>query len=182
MLLLKCFYKICRRHLVSNLYFCIFVQLLLYFTISCLFLNCRAYKHAKGNIQWCMEHFVNIKAIKNVLQIRHQLRELCGRLNINIKSCGTDYTTVRKVLASGLFMNSAERQIDGSYLTLLQKQPVSIHPSSVLFNSKPSLIIFSEVVHTSKRYMRGLCIVDPTWLIKTGLFDTNKLIPRAVQS
>ncbi|XP_065676764.1 ATP-dependent RNA helicase DHX33 [Hydra vulgaris] len=142
----------------------------------------RAYKQAKGNIQWCVEHFVNIKAIKNVLQIRHQLRDLSLRLNLSIKSCGADYNSVRKALSSGLFMNSAERQIDGTYLTLLQKQTVSIHPSSVLFNSKPALVIFSEVVHTSKRYMRGLSIVDPSWLIKTGLFDANKLIPNAIQT
>ena len=144
----------------------------------------RAYKHAKGNIEWCRAHFVNLKAIKTVVQIRNQLRELCVRSNITLQSCGNDFSLIRKALVSGMFLNSAERKKDGSYYTIVQKQQVHIHPSSVLFNQKPSFVIFNEVVETSKCYMRDLCVVDPAWLVNASpsCFDKNQLIPKSVAS
>jgi hypothetical protein len=39
-------------------------------------------------------------------------------------------------------------------LKLTSRQLVQIHPSSVLFNSKPSCVLFNELVKTSKTYMR----------------------------
>jgi len=144
----------------------------------------RAYKNARGNIDWCREHFVNMRNMKTVQLIRSQLRELCLRLNISLKSCGNDFTVIRQSLCGGLFANSAERQLDGTYMTILHKQTVFIHPSSVLFMLKPPYVIFNEVVKTSKCYMRDLCIVDPTWLVNIcpTHFDAKRLLPQAITS
>jgi len=144
----------------------------------------RAYKHAKGNINWCRDHFVNIRNIKTVMQIRTQIKELCIRLQIPLQSCGPDFSKVRKSLCHGLFLNSAELQKNGSYMTIIQKQEVRIHPSSVLFNQKPAFVIFNEVMETSKCYMRNVSVVDPEWLVDacSKCFDKSKLIPKAVLS
>lgn len=144
----------------------------------------RAYKHAKGNINWCRDHFVNTRNVKTVIQIRGQLRELCLRQNMPLSSCGPNFSLIRKAMCHGQFMHSAELQKSGTYLTMLQKQEVRIHPSSVLFNVKPSFVIFNEVVETSRRYMRHISVVDPEWLIEASpsLFDRKRLIPNAVLS
>jgi len=144
----------------------------------------RAYKNAKGNINWCREHFVNIRNMKTVMQIRSQLRELCIRLSIPIRNCGNNFSLVRKAMCYGLFLNSAELQKNGVYLTILQKQEVRIHPSSVLFNLKPAFVIFNEVMETSKRYMRHISVIDPTWLVEAcpSNFDKNQLTQNAVLS
>lgn len=142
----------------------------------------RAFKHAKKNVDWCREHFINVRNMTTVSKIKKQIREISVRSNITLKSCGTDYSLIRKALAAGMFMNSAERQKDGTYLTIKQRQQVQIHPSSVLFNSKPSFVVFNEVMETSKRYMRNLCVVDPTWLVQASptYFDGKNLIPQSV--
>jgi len=151
------------------------VSLLLFF---------KAYKSAKGNFSWCKEHFVNIKNMKTVLQIRSQLRDLCIRNHIQIKNCGNNYVAIRKSMSRGLFLNSAELQKDGIYQTMIQKQEVRIHPSSVLFNLKPAFVVFTEVVETSRRYMRHISVVDPSWLVDAcpSCFDLNKLTQNAVLS
>jgi len=144
----------------------------------------RAYKAAKGNFSWCKEHFLNTVNMKTVLQIRLQLKELCVRHSIPIRNCGNNFSLVRKAMAHGLFLKSAELQRDGVYMTLIQKQEVRIHPSSVLFNLKPAFVIFNEVMETSKRYMRHISVVDPAWLVDASptSFDKNKLSHNSVLS
>lgn len=50
------------------------------------------------------------------------------------------------------------------FLKLGARQTVSIHPSSVLFRSKPSCIVFTELVQTGKRYVRQVTLIDQDWL------------------
>jgi len=145
----------------------------------------REYKKMKGNQMWCRENFIDGKTMKTVRQIRNQLKELCHKLEIPLTSSKQDqYKSLRKSLCSGLFFNSAERQSDGTYVTLMQKTIVHIHPSSVLFREKPSFVVFNELVETSKRYMRGLCVVDPLWLIEAcpSRFENCKLLPETITS
>ncbi|XP_072041884.1 ATP-dependent RNA helicase DHX33-like [Amphiura filiformis] len=128
----------------------------------------RAFKAVKGNKQWCFENFVHVRNMRQAVEVRQQLRTLCVRQHIPLKSCGQDTTSIRKCLVQGLFMNSAELQRDGTYLTLDRKQTVTIHPSSCLFNCKPAYLLYNELVQTTKCYMRNVCLIDPEWLYEVA--------------
>ncbi|MBN3277137.1 DHX33 helicase, partial [Polyodon spathula] len=123
-----------------------------------------AFKNVKGSKEWCRENFVNSRNMALVSEVRSQLRETCVKLGMAMESSRTDTANIRRCLAHGLFMNAAELQPDGSYCALHTHQLVSIHPSSVLFQGKPAYVVFNELLHTSKCYMRDLCLVDPDWL------------------
>uniref|UniRef100_A0A1A7Y0P4 ATP-dependent RNA helicase DHX33 n=1 Tax=Iconisemion striatum TaxID=60296 RepID=A0A1A7Y0P4_9TELE len=125
----------------------------------------RAFKKVSGNKEWCRENFVNSRNMSLVKEVQAQLREICLKLNLKLESCGSDTGRVRRCLAHGMFINAAELQLDGSYLALDTHQPVAIHPSSVLFQSKPAYVVFNELLHTSRCYMRDLCLVDADWLL-----------------
>lgn len=125
----------------------------------------RAFKKVSGNKEWCRENFVNSRNMSLVKEVQAQLREICLKLNLKLESCGADTGNVRRCLAHGMFTNAAELQPDGTYLALDTHQSVAIHPSSVLFQSKPSYVIFNELLHTSRCYMRDLCLVDADWLL-----------------
>ncbi|KAK3087907.1 hypothetical protein FSP39_012332 [Pinctada imbricata] len=120
-----------------------------------MFLNIyRAYKGVKGNKDWCHENFINGRNMKTATEVRQQLRQICERQEIPIQSCGNDTSAIRRCLAAGFFMNAAEIQKESSgYVTLSTKKPVHIHPSSVLFQCKPSYVIYNELVKTTKCYM-----------------------------
>jgi len=90
----------------------------------------------------------------------HVLRQM----NMKLASCGSDTASVRRCLAHGMFMNAAELQPDGAYVALESRQSVAIHPSSVLFQAKPACVVFNELLHTSRCYMRDVCLVDAQWL------------------
>lgn len=125
----------------------------------------RAFKKVSGNKEWCRENFVNSRNMGLVKEVQAQLKEICLKLNLKLESCGADTASVRRCLAHGMFVNAAELQPDGSYLALDTHQPVAIHPSSVLFQAKPAYVVFNELLHTSRCYMRDLCLVDADWLL-----------------
>jgi HrpA-like RNA helicase len=50
------------------------------------------------------------------------------------------------------------------YLTLTTNQPVSIHPSSVLFGRRVEAVVCSEFVFTSKSYARCVSAVELGWV------------------
>ncbi|KAM9348465.1 ATP-dependent RNA helicase DHX33 [Symphorus nematophorus] len=125
----------------------------------------RAFKKVSGNKEWCRENFVNSRNMGLVKEVQAQLKDICLKLNLKLESCGADTGNVRRCLAHGMFVNAAELQPDGSYLALDTHQPVAIHPSSVLFQAKPAYVVFNELLHTSRCYMRDLCLVDADWLL-----------------
>ncbi|XP_055054188.2 ATP-dependent RNA helicase DHX33 [Misgurnus anguillicaudatus] len=124
----------------------------------------RAFKKVSGNKEWCRENFVNSRNMGLVSEVRAQLRDICIKMNMKLESSQSELANVRRCLAHGLFTNAAQLQPDGSYVALDTHQSVAIHPSSVLFHAKPAYVVFNELLHTSRCYMRDLCLVDSDWL------------------
>ena len=69
-------------------------------------------------------------------------------------------------MINGLFTSVAELQLDNKYLTLESGKEVSIHPTSVLFGSKPDYIVFTELIQTNKTYMHQNTHVHAEWLVE----------------
>ncbi|XP_018408883.1 PREDICTED: putative ATP-dependent RNA helicase DHX33 [Nanorana parkeri] len=128
----------------------------------------RAFKNLGKNKDWCRENFINGRNMMMVSEVRAQLRDICIKMSMPLESSRTDTRNIRQCIAHGLFMNAAELQLDGTYTTVETHQPVAIHPSSVLFHCKPACVIYNELLHTSKCYMRDLCVVDADWLFEAA--------------
>jgi hypothetical protein len=48
---------------------------------------------------------------------------------------------------------------------LTGRQVLHIYPGSVVYKYKqPEWVVFHEVVHTTKKYMRDITVIDPAWL------------------
>lgn len=72
---------------------------------------------------------------------------------------------MRKCLLFGLLTNVAELQPDNYYNTLLGRQRVKIHPSSVFCDKeKPRYIVFSELIATGRVYVRTVSSIEPEWI------------------
>ncbi|XP_015776997.1 PREDICTED: putative ATP-dependent RNA helicase DHX33 [Acropora digitifera] len=86
----------------------------------------RAYNSVNGNKEWCQQHFINSQTVKQVMDIRKQLREICVRMNIPFNSCGKETANIRQTLARGLFMNAAELQPEGTYQTVSHRFKIQL--------------------------------------------------------
>ncbi|KAL8566306.1 hypothetical protein ACOMHN_028963 [Nucella lapillus] len=127
--------------------------------------------------QFCDYHFFNRRNLTMAMNVRKQLHQICTRQGMEFTSCGRLTTGIRKCLAAAFFMNAAELQKEGEYTTVSSRERVSIHPGSVLARSKPAVLIYTELVQTTKCYMRDVTVVDPAWLmdVATSYFKRKRL-------
>lgn len=114
---------------------------------------------------FCKENFLQYRTLNRARDIREQLSKLCDRIEISHSSNPTDDVAIRKALTAGFQLNAARLQRDGlSYRTIKNGLTVYIHPSSTLIEARPKFIIYSELVLTSKEYLRNVMPLDGQWL------------------
>jgi len=126
----------------------------------------RMWQQAKYSNPWCMNNFIQTRAMRMAMDVRKQLVAIMDRYSLPIRSAGKDVYKVQKAFASGYFMHSAKKDPQEGYKTLVEGQPSFIHPSSALFNHQPEWLIYHKLVLTSKEYMRECMVIEPKWLVE----------------
>ncbi|XP_019852052.1 PREDICTED: putative ATP-dependent RNA helicase DHX33 [Amphimedon queenslandica] len=127
----------------------------------------KAYQTSNEKKSWCHDNYIHARNMSTVQDIRKQLKEICRQNSLQLTS-NNDGERLRKTLLCGFFRNVAEHVRDGKYLTVLSRQEVFIHPSSCLFSvtPPPPFVMYTELVHTTKCYMRMVSVIDPKWLFE----------------
>jgi hypothetical protein len=62
------------------------------------------------------------------------------RYKLDISAAGKNYNRIRRAITSGFFTNAAKKDPTEGYRTMVEGQPVYIHPSSALFNRNPDWV------------------------------------------
>lgn len=82
--------------------------------------------------RWAKENYVNTKTLQAALKVREQLKDLAVREGMDpLTSCGGELDRAGRCLLSGLFMNTAVVQSDGTYRQTAGSL-VSLHSLPVL--------------------------------------------------
>jgi ATP-dependent RNA helicase DHX8/PRP22 len=125
-----------------------------------------AWKEAKFARPWCYEKFVQIGSLKTAQYTRKQLICIMDSYKLNLTSAGKNYINIQKAITSGYFFHAAKKEPQEGYKTLVEQQPLYIHPSSSLFHYQPNWVIYHTSSITTKEYMREVIAIDPKWLIQ----------------
>ncbi|GAA5982350.1 hypothetical protein JCM5350_006153 [Sporobolomyces pararoseus] len=125
------------------------------------------------SISWTYEHFIQIKSLTRVRDIRDQLVQLCERVEIFVEGNenSSDIVPIQKALCAGYFQNTGRLNRSGdAYRTIKTNQTVNIHPSSCMFQHQPppKLILWFELVLTSREYARQVMEIKPEWLLEVA--------------
>ncbi|GFT90482.1 pre-mRNA-splicing factor ATP-dependent RNA helicase PRP16 [Nephila pilipes] len=128
------------------------------------------WKQHNFSSSWCNEHFIHVKAMRKVREVRQQLKEIMVQQKLPIVSCGTEWDIVRKCICSAYFHQSARLKGIGEYVNCRTGMPCHLHPTSALFGMgyTPDYIVYHELVMTSKEYMQSVTAVDGYWLAELG--------------
>ncbi len=124
------------------------------------------WKASKFSNPWCFENFLQARAMRRAQDVRKQLVTILDRYKMDIVSAGKNTNKIRKCIVAGFFTNAAKKDPQEGHKTMVESQPVFIHPSSALFNKNPEWVIYHELVLTTKEYMRNVLAVDPKWLVE----------------
>ncbi|XP_058779387.1 pre-mRNA-splicing factor ATP-dependent RNA helicase DEAH1-like isoform X2 [Vicia villosa] len=111
-------------------------------------------------------HTGNVRSLKRARDIRDQLAGLLERVEIKRTSNANDLDAIKKSIISGFFPHAARLQKNGSYRMVKNLQSVYIHPSSGLTKVLPRLVLYNELVLTTKEYMRQVTEIKPEWLLE----------------
>ncbi|KAI0014448.1 P-loop containing nucleoside triphosphate hydrolase protein [Xylariaceae sp. FL0662B] len=142
-----------------------------------------AWKHSGYSAPWCYENFIQARSMKRAKDVREQIVKIMQRYRHPISSCGRDTHKVRQALCSGFFRNSARKDPQEGYKTLVEGTPVYLHPSSALFGKQAEWVIYHTLVLTSKEYMHCTTSIEPKWLVSAAptffkVAPTDKLSKR----
>lgn len=124
---------------------------------------------------WCRAHSIASRAMLMAMQIRRQLRNLChqqGLLkekpesgSVPFETTTPDRTTALiKSFLKAFAFKTALLGPDGGYVTTQGRNPISIHPSSVLYGRKFEAIMFLEHVFTAKNYAKRVSAIEAGWI------------------
>ncbi|KAF7148187.1 hypothetical protein RHSIM_Rhsim03G0231700 [Rhododendron simsii] len=134
-----------------------------------------AWKAKNFSGPWCFENFVQSRSLRRAQDVRKQLltimdsaygRLIKERYKLDVVSAGKNFTKVRKAITAGFFFHGARKDPQEGYRTLVENQPVYIHPSSSVFQRQPDWVVYHELVMTTKEYMREVTVIDPKWLVE----------------
>jgi pre-mRNA-splicing factor ATP-dependent RNA helicase DHX16 len=151
--------------------------------------NVRGSNSKVSHGDWCAQNFINGRALTRAYDVRSQLSDLCSKIGMDINStCTSEMTTFFKCVCAGLFFQVATRLPNpdqsqdkkssrhgrsgiipaprGHYKTKIGGNIVSIHPTSSIFgrNPAPKCVCFTDLVHTTRMYIRGVTQIREEWL------------------
>eukprot|EP00899_Mesostigma_viride_P013186 jgi/Mesvir1/21869/Mv04246-RA.1 len=125
-----------------------------------------SWKANKFSNPWCFENFIQARSMRRAQDVRKQLLAIMDRYKLDVVSAGRNFNKIRKAICSGFFFHAARKDPQEGYKTLVENQPVFIHPSSALFHRQPDYVIYHELVLTTKEYMREVIAIEPKWMVE----------------
>ncbi|KZZ94850.1 Helicase-associated domain protein [Moelleriella libera RCEF 2490] len=125
--------------------------------------------------QWCKRKKINIRNMKQAMNIRRQLRGICIKEKLLDEAPGPDpqpFTPlspekaelILRCFLRGFAYKTALLAPDGSFMTVYGKHPVAIHPGSVLYGQKKEAIMFLDHVFTNKSYAKKVSAIQASWI------------------
>lgn len=146
--------------------------------------------------RWCVQHFLQPKALRRAKEIRNQLMDIMKFQKLELNGCGTDWDVIRKCICSGYYHQAAKVKGIGEYTNLRTSVTVQLHPTSALYglgylpdyvgelyptsfttpffsslavtDMMRTYTVYHELILTSKEYMSTVTAVDPHWLAELG--------------
>ncbi|KAI0148119.1 P-loop containing nucleoside triphosphate hydrolase protein [Hypoxylon sp. NC0597] len=128
-------------------------------------------------IEWCKKRKINIRNMKQALNIRKQLRGICLKEKMLAEAPPPDpqpfvpmtperATSLLKCFMKGFGTKCALLAPDSSYVTIQGKHVVTIHPSSTLHGQKREAIMFLEHVFTQRSYVKKVSAIQADWIVE----------------
>lgn len=95
-------------------------------------------------------------------------------------SCGRDVPLICRCITSGFFPFAAFLHHSGVYRPVRGGEiDLNIHPMSCLYTEKqPSWILFGEMLHTTKLFIKDITVISQEWLTELAPHYYHKALVR----
>ncbi|KAK0729269.1 P-loop containing nucleoside triphosphate hydrolase protein [Apiosordaria backusii] len=127
-------------------------------------------------VRWCKDRKLNVRNMKQAMNIRKQLRGLCVKQKMMEQPPADPQpfypitperaAVILKCFLKGFALKTAILAPDNSYVTAHGKHVVAVHPASVLHGQKKEAIMFLEHVYTQKNYAKKVSAIEAQWIVE----------------
>ncbi len=124
-----------------------------------------AYKQTDNREKFCKKNYLDERVMAEIENIRFQLGEIVGRMNIPIVENGGNMTDYLCCIAAGMIQFVCIRKGRENYRSLTADH-ICIHPGSVLFRQDPVFIVAGEIVRTSRIFAMSVSPLTKNMLDK----------------
>ncbi|KAL7642303.1 UNVERIFIED_CONTAM: hypothetical protein RMT77_006864 [Armadillidium vulgare] len=144
------------------------------------FLNIFAeFEDQKEQKKWCSENFLNYRALLRAKEMRNRIKKFYTNFNRSLNTSEGGVDPICRCITAGMFPNAAYLHYSGVYKTVRGNESLYIHPSSVLYDQQqPQWVLFGEVIHTNKTYMKDLTVIEESWLTEIAPHFYEKVITK----
>lgn len=111
----------------------------------------------------CLQNFLSYQRMRQWLDVHRQLLRLAKDNGLTVRKREDKYRPIHTALLTGLLSGVAMKSDRYEYLGA-RNVKFFLWPGSGIFESKPSWLIASEVIETSRRYGRTAAKIDPAWI------------------
>jgi len=111
----------------------------------------------------CAQHFISERRMREWQEVQQQIRALLTDMGYRFNGRAASADAVHRALLAGLLTNIGRKRSQHEYEGT-RGSKFSIHPGSVLFESKPKWLMAAELVRTTRLYARTTARIDPAWI------------------
>lgn len=111
----------------------------------------------------CRAKFLSHNRMRQWLDVHRQLVRHCTQAGFDVRPRPTDYQRIHRALLTGFLSSIAVRTGPYEYL-VAGGQKALLWPGSAAYASPPKWLLASEVVETSRRYLRTVARINPGWI------------------
>ncbi|KAG8183596.1 hypothetical protein JTE90_025148 [Oedothorax gibbosus] len=146
------------------------------------------YEQSKNKGKFCVKYCIAKKSMEEIQKMSWQLIREMNRnfpdfaIPLDAEITPPDdklVATIRKILAACLMDRVAkkipredtkdEKSLKNAYRCLDSEDPVFIHPASTMFQRLPEYVVYTDIIESSKLYMKGVVEIDAEWLPELAL-------------
>lgn len=124
----------------------------------------RAWEESGFSKEFARENFIQLRSLKSAKDVFLQLKSMLLKLNITLATTDASQQ-IQKAFAYGFKSQVARISVDKKvYLTAKGNVAANIHPSSSLFKRDVEVVLYNEIVETSKIYLRNVMVLEESCL------------------
>lgn len=111
----------------------------------------------------CRAQFLSHNRMRQWLDVHRQLVRHCTQAGFDVRPRPTDYQRIHRALLTGFLSSIAVRTGPYEYL-VAGGQKALLWPGSAAYASPPKWVLAGEVVETSRKYLRTVARINPSWI------------------
>jgi len=118
------------------------------------------FTNSKNKTEFCNKNYFDISVLEEILNVKAQLEDIIYNMGIPCNSNISNYKGIMICIGKGLSEFICKKDNKKDFYRNLFSNNMMIHPGSVLVKKQPKYIIASEIIKTSRTFLKSCSVIN----------------------